>query len=819
MKNNNEQTEKPKRDPSLPKNKESKEREGAKPPPKAKVAKPPKEDKELKEDKVQENEGKQHQAVKNRPKVKAAKQSKEDKWTKDNKEGKKSSKPAKRQNKHQTNTRSKSSAEKLFRVLDNTAKALTCEDLLRKWDKPDVTLEEVAQCLGELVEQGRVLQKGDRFYVAGKAPIKPSAEKINRNSPSRIIISGTVDMMASGSAFIVSDETDRDVFVPAHKLNKALDGDRVRVQAERKKSGKRMEGVVIQVLERGNEHFVGIISISKQFAFLIASRPLPVDFFIPLKKLNGAENGDKVLIRVREWHNEKQKNPIAEVVSVLGKPGQNNAEMLSILADNGFPLQFPDEVLMEADELPIDIDPKEIARRRDFRQITTFTIDPHDAKDFDDALSIRRLDNGNWEVGVHIADVSHYAKPGSALDREATRRATSVYMVDRVLPMFPEKLSNHICSLRPNEEKLCFSAVFELDADAVVHSRWFGKTVIYSDRRFSYAEAQEILNTQQGELSAELLKLNELAKKLRARRLREGSIEFGSEEVRFQLDENGKPIGIYVKQVLDSNRLIEDFMLLANRSVAAFVNQQTFNGQQVPTVNRIHDAPDIEKLTDYRTLARTFGYDLNLESPKHISQSLNKLLEEVKGKPEQRILETLAIRTMAKAAYSIRTEVGHYGLAFDDYTHFTSPIRRYPDVLTHRILEQCLNPDPHYDMNAEALERKCEHSSAMERKAMEAERQSNKYKQAEYMSDYIGEEFDGVISGVTHFGFFVELKENKCEGLVALDSLIDDHYIYDDKLHTLIGYQKRKRYQLGYPVRVRVMATSLTTRTIDFEVV
>lgn len=581
-----------------------------------------------------------------------------------------------------------------------------------------------------------------------------------------------------------------------------------------------MEGEILEVLERGKDTFVGIINISKQFAFLISERRLPVDFFIPLKKTNGAANGDKVLIRVIEWPVDSKKNPTAEVIAVLGKPGQNNAEMLSILADSGFPLEFGHDCSAEADALSVSIPQDEILRRRDMRHITTLTIDPEDAKDFDDALSIKPLDNGNWEVGIHIADVSHYVAVGSAMDREALQRATSVYLVDRVLPMFPEKLSNLVCSLRPNEEKLCFSAIFELTPQAEISSKWFGRTVIYSDRRFDYTEAQLIIDKQEGDFCAELTLLDELAKKLRAKRIANGSIEFGSEEVRFRLDEQGKPIEVYVKPVLDTNRLIEEFMLLANRKVAAFINQQKVNGVPLPSVNRIHDLPDEEKLKDFRLLAESFGHtQFNFDTPQQISQSLNRLLEEIKGKPEQHILETLAIRTMAKAAYSTKTGVGHYGLAFKDYAHFTSPIRRYPDVMTHRILAECLSSKPNFDLNKDALERRCEHCSVMERKAMEAERQSTKYKQVEYLSERIGQVFEGTISGVVKFGFFVELKDNKCEGLVPLESLIDDHYYYDDKQHAILSYHQKKKYQLGMTVKVRIIQTSLTARTIDMDLV
>lgn len=725
----------------------------------------------------------------------------------------------------------KSLPDRIINALANAENPLGFKDLTRKAGRNTTTKEEMIAAIEQLLTDGIAVKQNNKFRLAAKsiAPTRSSKTATNKPSskpdntmatkrPDRMEVEGIVDMTNSGSAYIVSEFVENDIYVPANRLKNALDGDRVRVKAERKRGGRRMEGEVVEILARGNDTFVGIINISKQFAFLIASKQLPVDFFIPLKKINGAESGDKVLIKVTDWNNESGKNPVAEVTKVLGKPGENEAEMLSILADNGFPLTFSDEVLAAAEAIDTTITPEEIARRRDFRTITTLTIDPADAKDFDDALSIRRLDNGNWEVGIHIADVAHYVPPHTALDREASRRATSVYLVDRVLPMFPEKLSNVVCSLRPNEEKLCFSAVFELDHQANVLKEWFGRTVIYSDRRFSYTEAQQILDDKHGDFAPELIKLNDLAQHLRQRRIVQGSIEFGSEEVRFQLDDTGKPIAVYVKPVLESNKLIEDFMLLANRRVAAFINRTEYGGRRIPSVNRVHDAPDPEKLNDFRLLAESFGYQLLIDTPQHTSQSINAMLEAVKGKPEQKILETLAIRSMAKASYAIRTDVGHYGLSFEHYTHFTSPIRRYPDVMTHRILAECISPQPHFDFNAEALEKQCEHSSLMERKAMDAERQSSKYKQVEYMTDRIGQVFEGTISGVTKFGFFVELNDNKCEGLVPIDSLIDDLYVYDEKQHAIIAYHKKRKYQLGASVKVRVIGTSLTARTIDFQV-
>ena len=544
---------------------------------------------------------------------------------------------------------------------------------------------------------------------------------------------------------------------------------------------------------------------------------MKMDLFIPKNKIKGAKNGDKVLVKVVKWPSSDQKKPVSEVIEVLGEPGGNDVEMKSILVDNGFSLSFPDEVLAQAAALSTTIDPKEIAKRRDLRSVPTLTIDPHDAKDFDDALSVEQLQNGNWEVGVHIADVTHYARPNTALDEEAYKRATSVYLVDRVLPMYPEHLSNVVCSLRPHEEKLCFSAVFELDEKAQVVNEWFGRTVIYSDRRFSYEEAQDVLDTGKGDLATELLKLNELALKLREQRMQEGSINFGSVDVKFVLDEEGKPIDVLLKEPKASNKLIEDFMLLANRSVARFMNHKIYKGKKIPTINRIHAMPDAEKLADFGRFAARFGYRLDLTDEASTTATLNKLLEKVKGKAEQTLLETLAIRSMSKAAYSTQKDIGHYGLAFKDYTHFTSPIRRYPDVMVHRILAECLSSKPKYELETTIVESRCEHTSMMERKALTAERASIKYKQVEYMSDKIGEEFVGVISGVKHFGFFVELEENKCEGMIRLENLLDDHYQFDESQHVIFGLHKGKRYQLGGKVKVQVAKTDLSARTIDFE--
>jgi len=633
----------------------------------------------------------------------------------------------------------------------------------------------------------------------------------------KTFVEGKVDLTNDGSAFIVTDdEAESDIFVAPRKLRNALNGDRVRVYVYAISKGKRKEGEVIEILERAKMEFTGIVKLSDRFAFFIPDdRKMMHDIFIPIAGLNGAKNGIKAIAEITDWP-AGAKNPIGRIKQILGKQGENDTEMNAILAEYGFPLSFPAEVEHDAEEIPDIITPQEIAKRRDFRNVTTFTIDPFDAKDFDDALSFKVLANGNYEVGVHIADVSHYIIPDSALDKEAFDRGTSVYLVDRVIPMLPERLSNGLCSLRPKEDKLCFAAVFELDENAYVINEWYGKTVIHSDRRFTYEEVQEVIENQAGDFDKEILKLNALAYKLRERKFKNGAISFETTEVKFKLDETGKPIGVYVKERKDAHKLIEDFMLLANRKVAELISNKGKGKHKYTFVYRAHDSPKPEALANFAQFAARFGYKINTKSDKETAKSLNFLMEDVEGKKEQNVLTHLAIRSMAKAIYTTKAS-SHYGLAFDHYTHFTSPIRRYPDVMVHRLLFHYLNGGQ--SVNAEHYEVLCQHSSQMEKKAADAERSSIKYKQAEYLKDQVGSVYSGVISGVTEWGMYVEIIENKCEGMIRLRDITDDFYTLDEKNYAIIGQRKKKVYQLGDEVQIRVKNVDLTKKQIDFSLV
>lgn len=631
-------------------------------------------------------------------------------------------------------------------------------------------------------------------------------------------LTGVIDFNQTGNAYVKVDGLEEDIFIHSRNVKHALQGDTVLIVTYHYK-GKKLEGSVLEVIERSREEFVGTFQFipHKEFGFVVCDKKhINTDIFIPKGKIMNAKNGDKVVVKMLDWK-PNDKNPEGEIIKVLGLPGEHEVEIHSILAEYGLPYHFPDEVEKEADEIDRTISEDEIKKRRDMRGILTFTIDPKDAKDFDDALSIRKLDSGNWEVGVHIADVSHYVVPGTVLDDEAYDRATSVYLVDRVVPMLPEVLSNDVCSLRPNEDKYCFSAVFELTENAEIVQQWFGRTVIHSNRRFTYEEAQERIETKNGDLAEEILVLDKLAKILRDERIRKGAITFDRSEVRFNLDENNEPIGVYFKISKDSNHLIEEFMLLANRKVSEFVS---INRKGEITGNtfiyRVHDDPDPAKLEALRDFVSTFGYKMNLANTKKVAESLNNLLKSVKGKGEENMIETLAMRSMSKAVYST-DPIGHYGLGFEFYTHFTSPIRRYPDLIAHRLLQHYL--DGGKSPNKAEYEEKCKHCSNMERLAADAERDSIKFMQVKFMEKRVGEEFSGVISGVAEFGFWVQIPENGAEGLIKLRDLMDDSYMYDAKTHAVYGMRHGKKYQLGDVVKIKVMKANLIQKQLDFKII
>ncbi|WP_053183787.1 ribonuclease R [Sunxiuqinia dokdonensis] len=628
-------------------------------------------------------------------------------------------------------------------------------------------------------------------------------------------VCGRVELQPQGFAYIQSEEVDQPVLVSQRNLNHAMEGDKVRVYLYARRKKHQLEGEVSEIIERAKSIFVGTIERSKNFAFLIPVGKVGFDMFIPNEKLNGAKDGQKAIGKITEWP-QRAKNPFGEIVEVLGDAGQHETEMHAILAEYDLPLRFPENVLKAAEKIPLEISEEEIKSRRDLRDTTTFTIDPHDAKDFDDALSLRKLDNGLWEVGIHIADVSHYIRPNTTLDDEAYARATSVYLVDRVVPMLPEHLSNGVCSLRPNEDKLCYSAIFHLDENADISQQWFGRTIINSNRRFTYEEAQEIIETGEGDLKEEVLTLQHLAVKLRKKRFKEGSLAFDRVEVKFEIEEKtGKPLSVYFKEAKESNQLVEEFMLLANKKVAEFIGKTKDKRNAKTFVYRIHDKPDPEKLENFNHFIQKFGYGIQTTSASAISKSMNKLMDNVKGKNEQNVIETLAIRSMAKAVYSTRN-IGHYGLGFQFYSHFTSPIRRYPDIMVHRLLDRYLNNGR--SANAQKYEDMCQHSSEMESRASNAERSSIKYKQVEFMKDKIGEIFPGVISGITDWGIYVEL-ENKCEGMVPIRELGDDFYIFDEKNYCLVGKHSNKKYQLGEEVKVEITRANLERKQLDFKLI
>ena len=630
---------------------------------------------------------------------------------------------------------------------------------------------------------------------------------------------GKADLTASGNAYVMIDGLEQDVFVQKGKTKNTLMGDTVRVYVYPKKSknSTKIEGEIVEILERNKTEFTGIFELGKNGNFgFVTMQNGNHDFFVPKEKFNDAKPGEKVVVRLTNWP-EGSNSPFGEITKVLGNPEDTSVEINSILLEYGLPEKFPEEVEEEANNLDTSIDEKEVAKRRDMRNVTTFTIDPKDAKDFDDALSIQKLENGNREIGVHIADVSHYVRPGTLIEQEAYKRATSVYLVDRVVPMLPEILSNVACSLRPNEDKYTFSGVFELDDNAKIVNTWFGRTAIHSDRRFTYEEAQAIIEGEDGDFKEEILTLDRLAKLMRAERMNVGAVNFDKVEVKFNLDEEHNPTGIYFKIGKDSNKLIEEFMLLCNKKVSEFISLDKHGKDNDNTyIYRVHDDPNPDKLIDLKNFIRQFGYELQVGDRKTTIQSMNKLLADVKGKPEENMVETLSMRTMAKAKYTT-DNIGHYGLAFDYYTHFTSPIRRYPDIIAHRLLQDYL--DGKKSPDSSIYEDKAKHASSREKIAAEAERESIKYMQVKYMEQFVGQTFDAFITGVQDYGIFVEIPETRCEGLIRSRAMTGDHYYFDDKNHALVGKRTGIKYQLGSPVKIKVLNADLIKKQLDFELV
>ena len=683
------------------------------------------------------------------------------------------------------------------------------------------TKDAVQNALDKLSEKGALIANEEKKYGFTRstevkeafAPSRKQEAPSEKIKSERKTLIGTVDMTRNGSAYITSTGQKEDIFVAPKNVRNALHGDRVKVQAWFPRGRSRAEGEVLEIVERAAEFFIGTIRISKKYAIVIPDRlNMPVDIFVEVEDIKGAKEGDKVIVRIIKWHSKVLKSPIGRITTVLGSGGSSDTEMKSILINNGFNIEFPEEVIDEAEAISTEISEEEVALRRDMRSITTFTIDPVDAKDFDDAISFEILENGNYEIGVHIADVSHYVIPNTILDKEAYSRSTSVYLADRVCPMLPEKLSNVLCSLRPNEDKLTFSAVFEMDKSGKIVNRWFGKTVIHSDRRFTYEEAQTVIETGEGDYNKEILTLDFLAKALRKKRFSNGAIDFNSEEVRFRLDDNAVPIEVYVKVQKDSNKLVEEFMLLANREVSTFVSKKIV--PEIPFVYRIHDLPNEEKLFEFARFAAELGFKFDFTTPKSIAASYNKISKASLDNEMLKTLVPIAVRTMAKAEYST-DNIGHYGLAFEYYSHFTSPIRRYADVLAHRILFQNLGtkvvrPDKG------KLQEACQHISKQERRATECERESTKYKQAEFMKIHVGESFEGIISGVMDRGLFVETIYGKCEGMISFDRMPEAFEIFNGRLQAK-GTRSGKIYKLGDSIKIKVLAVDMNKRQIDMD--
>ena len=710
----------------------------------------------------------------------------------------------------------------IYKKKGNVIKYLT-KDILQIFNQNSNKVLNYKQIAGKL----NINDSHGRNQIIEKLSDLKTQERIEEVSRGKYVIKeqshyfdGLVDITSRGNAYVICDDLEHDIYIPSRNLNHALHNDLVKVYVYKRKKNKKQEGDIVEILERAKTEFVGVLQLNNNYGFVIPDDPkMYSDIFISQNKLEGAENGDKVLAKISDWPSNS-KNPFGKIIEVLGKPGDHNTEIHSILLEYGLPYKFTKEVEQYASKIPITITESEIAKRRDMRKDLTFTIDPKDAKDFDDALSFTQLENGNYEIGIHIADVSHYVNENTILEDEAYQRATSVYLVDRVVPMLPEILSNNVCSLRPNEEKLTFSVVFEIDDKAHVINQWFGRTVTYSDKRFAYEDAQVIIENPKenpdDKINKAILKLDELAKIFRKRRMNQGALSFDKTEVKFQLDEEFNPIGVYVKESKDANKLIEEFMLLANRKVAEFIGKKKENNKEKTFIYRIHDEPNIDKLTALEGIIAKFGYKIQTDTKKHTTDSLNRLLADVHGKAEANMVETLTIRSMSKAIYTT-DNIGHYGLAFDYYTHFTSPIRRYPDVMVHRLLQHYL--DGGKSPKAEIYEDKCKHSSEREFMASKAERASIKYMQVKYMQDHQDQEFLGVISGVTEWGIYVEIIENKCEGMVRIKDIKSDYYIFDEKQYALIGQASKNMYQLGGEVTVTVKNTDLERKFLDFNLI